>query len=185
MLLSFVIFFLPWSLHYIISGARIKIVVVVVKSCCCIHLTFSRTCTTCFPNTFVLLWLKQYYTTCFAPCNFSNRFNLRVIFVKLILKKYITWRQICLLLLNIHNFFHIFIQLPIDWKFGLSIDRTPHHSLRALSSHVAKNGGQWKAAKWPAGVRRDCSGVKGIGFPWFVWIKRWNQYNITSCAINP
>ena len=60
------------------------------KTCCCIHLTFSQTCTTCIPNTvlvltFVLLLLKHMqlvfqHTTC------RNRLKLRIIFVKLILK---------------------------------------------------------------------------------------------------
>ena len=34
---------------------------------------------------------------------------------------------------DILNFFNIFVQLAIDWKFGLSIDRTTHQSLRAFS----------------------------------------------------
>ena len=38
----------------------------------------------------------------------------------------------CVLLLNIHNFFDVFEQLAIDWKFGLSIDRTTDQSVCAI-----------------------------------------------------
>ena len=85
----------------------------------------------------MLLQLKRIQLV-FQPTTCRNGLNLCIIFVKLVLKIRNLVPNMCVTK-NIYNFFDIYVQLVIDWKFGLSISLTTHHSLRALW----QNGG-WK-----------------------------------------
>ena len=106
------------------------------KTCCCIHRTFSQTCITRFPNVVYLCLILCYFgqniynlSSDIQLCRtltFDIQYNTS--FVKLILKVHNLAPNMCV---NIANFFDIFVQLAIDWKFGLSIDRPTHHSLRS------------------------------------------------------
>ena len=109
------------------------------KTCCCVHLTFRQTWTTCFSNqcsvlvfTFVLLWLKHKQLV-FKHTTLSNLLNLDTVFVKLILKIHNMAPNMCVtfkysqLLWHFRTTCYRLEVWLIDWSyspsvFALSID---------------------------------------------------------------